>query len=470
MADVDCRTFLFVPVLAPEIGADALPPFAKLYHCVSDPLGKDAGVERLLRAVLKAEWDKAVKLIEEPFVGLRSMREERRTASSGVSRKSRSSSRSSVRIASSRSSPIAARASRRSPKPGSPPPSAAARSPTFLARARRPCLARRLDAAGVQIPRGLRKGVIHAAEKLGRPPDEVESLRERIIVSDPSKTAYALKCNIRPAQSVTTLLVVDQFEELLTQAPGAPAAPFVRLLLALADGDKDINILLTVRADYFNLISAIAGIAGEPVKGTDGKTLFERLTDTGRAAILPLKRISEAGPRDAIREPLRFAGHTDETAQVALTKAVGRDISHQPSDLPLMQVALRAAWRGHRATGIGLVEAYELVGGVLGALANEAEAARDRLARNDQARLESIFVRLVRLGDTSGATRRSARLDEFDQPRRTLLRKLGSDDYGRLVAVGAERLSFRTRRSSRNGPGFTTGRRRMRLTCVDLRG
>jgi hypothetical protein len=73
--------------------------------------------------------------------------------------------------------------------------------------------------------------------------------------------------------------------------------------------------------------------------------------------------------------------------------------------------------------------------GVRRALANEAEKVRDRLSVEDQARLESVFVRLVRLGDTGGATRRTASLDEFDKARRELVQQLGRDDYGRLVAV-----------------------------------
>ena len=70
------KDFLFIPVLAPEIGANALPPFARLYQGIADPLGKGDGLEKLLKAVLKAEWDKSIRLIDEPFVGLRSMREE----------------------------------------------------------------------------------------------------------------------------------------------------------------------------------------------------------------------------------------------------------------------------------------------------------------------------------------------------------------------------------------------------------
>jgi WD40 repeat protein len=427
---------LFIPVLAAEsAGSKALPPFAKRYHGVRDPLGDREALAKLLKAVLNAEWDASIRLIDEPFVGLRSMREEKAdrffgrdaevkelvekfrkhrivaiVADSGTGK----SSLAEAGFAPAFRGGALADLSRSEPD-----------DRAWHVVSMRP---------GTNPEEGLRTGVIHAAEKLGWSPDEIESLRERITVADPSKTAYALKCNIRPAQSVATLLIVDQFEELLTQTPDPFAAPFARLMLALADCDKDIRVLLTVRADYFNLVSAIAD--GQPVRGADGKTLFERLTENGRAAILPLKRIADAGLRDAIRKPLRLAGHTDEAAQDALVKAVKRDISDQPSDLPLMQVALRAAWREHRAARIGLVEAYESVGGVLGALANEAEAARNRLSPDDQARLESIFVRLVRLGDTGGATRRTAALDEFDDARRRkLLQRLGEDEYGRLVAV-----------------------------------
>ena len=97
---------------------------------------------------------------------------------------------------------------------------------------------------------GLRTGVTEAAEKLGRSGDERAGLRRRVAIADPSETAYALQCDL-PAKKTATLLIVDQFEELFTATPDALVAPFAKLLLALADGDKDVRILLTVRADYF---------------------------------------------------------------------------------------------------------------------------------------------------------------------------------------------------------------------------
>ena len=71
-------------------------------------------------------------------------------------------------------------------------------------------------------------------------------------------------------------------------------------MLDLADGDKDFRILITVRADYFNLLSDIKDAAGEAIRGADGKTLFERLNADGGDAILRLKRVSEEGLSEII--------------------------------------------------------------------------------------------------------------------------------------------------------------------------
>jgi len=279
---------------------------------------------------------------------------------------------------------------------------------------------------------GLRLGVTEAAEKLGRSADERVGLRRRVNVADASETAYALQCDL-PARNTATLLIVDQFEELYTATPDALVAPFVRLLLNLSDGDKDFRILLTVRADYYNLLSDVKDVVGEAIRGADGKTLFECLNAEDGGAILRLKRVSEEGLSDIICKPLRLAGVSED--QTVLVQAVRSDISDQPSDLPLLQVALKAAWQERKSAGRSMLDAYQSVGGVRRALANEAEKVRDKLLAEDQARLESVFVRLVRLGDTGGATRRTAMLNEFDGPRRDLLQRLGDDEHGRLVAV-----------------------------------
>jgi hypothetical protein len=100
-------------------------------------------------------------------------------------------------------------------------------------------------------------------------------------------------------------------------------------------------------------------------------------------------------------------------------------------------MALYAMWQKHRADGSDLLVAYSQVGGVVGALAHEAEHVRtDRLDVNERALLAPIFVRLVRLGETGGATRRTAELADFDDPRRTLAARLATEDCGRLLFAG----------------------------------
>jgi len=55
------KDFLFIPALAAEsAGSSALPPFAKLYQGVRDPLGDSEELAKLLKAVLKSNPDYAV--------------------------------------------------------------------------------------------------------------------------------------------------------------------------------------------------------------------------------------------------------------------------------------------------------------------------------------------------------------------------------------------------------------------------
>ena len=428
------KDFLFIPALAADsAGSSALPAFAKLYEAVRDPLSKVEELAKLLKAVLKSDWDKAARLIDEPFVGLRSMREEE--ADRFFGRKDEIAELVE-RFRKHRVVAIIADSGT-----GKSSLAEAGFVPAFrggtLADFSRDDPDDRLwhvvtMRPGANPEEGLRTGITEAAEKLGQTPDARAGLRKRVAIADASETAFALQCDLQ-ARKTATLLIVDQFEELFNATPDALVAPFVRLLLDLADGDKDIRILVTVRADYFNLLSDVKDAAGEVVRGANGRTLFERLSAESGGAILRLKRVSEDGIRDIVCKPLQLAGESSD--QTALVKAVQRDISDQPSDLPLLQVALKAAWREHKATNLGLLAAYHSVGGVLGALAREAEKVRTKLSADDQARLESIFVRLVRLGDTGGATRRTASLKEFDAPRQALLRRLGDDAHGRLVVI-----------------------------------
>ena len=52
------KGFLFIPALAADSGgSSALPPFAKLSQGVRDPLGNGGELAKLLKAVLKSDWE-----------------------------------------------------------------------------------------------------------------------------------------------------------------------------------------------------------------------------------------------------------------------------------------------------------------------------------------------------------------------------------------------------------------------------
>lgn len=411
----------FIPILSRECaGAAALPPFAQQYHGVRDPLNNPEEFGKLLRAVLgRSPSEKAIAL-ENPFVGLKSMTEAdadrffgRNEEITGIVDKLRSHRLIAVVADSGAGKSSLVQAGLIPAFRGGKFSDMAGREPDD-----------RLWHVVVMRPgrdpiKGLKQAVTEAAERLGRSADECAGLRKRVDLEDPSETAYAVRCDL-PVGKTETLLVVDQFEELLTGTAEADRAPFVDFLMAFAAGGGG-RIVLTLRADHFNLCRPLAN-------------LFAHLTRDNYDAVLRLRRITNAGIAEAVRKPLALAGHTDIVEQDAVIASIRRDISDRPGDLALVQMALYAMWQMHKADGVGLLVAYSQVGGVAGALAHEAENVRKhRLDADERELLAAAFVRLVRLGETGGATRRLADLADFDPRLRALAGKLASEDCGRLL-------------------------------------
>jgi WD40 repeat protein len=418
------RDYPFIPILSKECaGSEALPAFARRYQGIRDPLNDSEEFAKLLSAVLRRSPAEKTIVLDSPFVGLKAMTEADADRFFG-----RSEEIAELVDKLKRHRLIAIVADSGAGKSSL---AQAGLIPTFRGGALADTAGREPDDRLWQVvimrPRrspieGLKRGVTEAAERLARTPDDCAALRKRIDLADPSETAYAIRCDL-PVGRTETLLIVDQFEELLTETEQRDRGPFVDLLMALAAAGN-FRIVLTLRADHFNLCRPLA-------------SLFEHLTRNDYDAVLRLRRITDQGIADAVRKPLRLAGYTDESEQDAVIASIRRDISDRAGDLALVQMALYAMWQKHRADGSDLLVAYSQVGGVVGALAQEAEHVRtDRLDVNERALLAPIFVRLVRLGETGGATRRTADLADFDGPRRTLTARLATEDCGRLLFAG----------------------------------
>jgi WD40 repeat protein len=141
------------------------------------------------------------------------------------------------------------------------------------------------------------------------------------------------------------------------------------------------------------------------------------------------------GLRRIVTEPLRLAG-VPEGDRTALAEQVADEMGDRPGDLALVQMALTETWNRRQSFDNDLLRAYAGVGRIEGAIARAAEDVYTRLVDAERALAEPVFIRLVRLGDTGGATRRLAARVEFDDAKWRLVQKLASKEAKRLVLVG----------------------------------
>jgi hypothetical protein len=240
-------------------------------------------------------------------------------------------------------------------------------------------------------------------------------------VRDP---AY-LRCGL-DADRTRTLVIVDQFEELLTLAPKEYRQSYVELLLSLgAPTDDAFALVLTMRRDYYNLCSEFP-------------PLYSRLEADHRQSRYLLGRMHDDDLHRVITEPLKLAG-VERGAREALAQNVLSDVGERPGDLALVQFALTTTWQHRKQYEGDLLQSYSALGRVEGALAQAADkvyADLDILGGDaNEPEVEEIFLRLVRLGDTGGATRRVARRREFSETRWGMLQALADEKGSRLVQI-----------------------------------
>jgi hypothetical protein len=190
------------------------------------------------------------------------------------------------------------------------------------------------------------------------------------------------------------LLVIDQFEEVFSQADRAEQASFVTYLKKLR-ALPNVTLLITVRADFYaDLMNT--EFWPEPSQRID---------------ILPLRGDKL---RQAIERPARDMGVFMEAGLVERLLA---DAADEPGVLPLLQETLVLLWMSMARRYLPL-SAYEQMGsggrsGLAVAIANKANAAFDDLDAAQRAIARRIFLRLVQFGEGRADTRRQQRVDEL---------------------------------------------------------
>lgn len=237
-------------------------------------------------------------------------------------------------------------------------------------------LVRRIAADDV-LPelRGESDGLDDLIEGLRRDP----ALTIRLRVKD----AFARAAKKRGG-GVRVLLLLDQLEELFASAAvsGTARTEFLTGLEALA-GSGHVWVLATLRGDFWPQAQT------HPV--------LVRLA-SGRG-LLPVLPPETDALRRLIEEPARLAGLVYETrGDQSLADRILRDAAAHAELLPLLEYVLRELFEQRTAQRLLTWEAYEKLGGVMGALATRAEDTFKALPAEAQASLGGLLKDLVTLG------------------------------------------------------------------------
>jgi WD40 repeat protein len=414
------REYPLVPVLAPGTSSADLPSFLSQYQSVGDPEQPDE-FKKLLRAMLRLEPRAKLAIEREPFVGLQAYTSHKAHLFFGREKQTdelvslfgnaplvlvtgdSGSGKSSLVLA------------------GLVPAFRGGRLGGSRDAGPDETIWHVLETRPGNDPFGrLADSVRDAAERTGTELIKASELADLVRTRQPDKVRDAVLSGAPkgPGRPSKVLVVVDQFEEFRT-SPQAPA--YVAALLRLATPDDDrIRVVLTMRRDYLYACDSFPDLS----KRLQGKPSPRYL----------LHRMSPNGLREVITRPLDLAG-IDERDREDLARAVLKDVGDEPGELALLQMALWRTWSEAHGQGPDLVKAYGRIGRVEGALAQAADEVFNRLSPDEQRRAETLFVRLVRPGEAGGATRRVARLEEFDTPTRALADKLSQVEQSRLLTI-----------------------------------
>jgi hypothetical protein len=189
------------------------------------------------------------------------------------------------------------------------------------------------------------------------------------------------------------LLVVDQVEELFTARHLDESVPekFLQQLAGPArlEGgkgfrDQHFAVLLCLRSEYLDRLS-------ESIKDVD---LVERSVELHPLAVDDL--------RQAIVEPAVRAGASFDSG---LVERILEHIEGQPGCLPGLQFLLTRLW-DDQDRGRLLLDTYERLGGVEGALVRKADELFDDFSDDEKEAMRRILVQMVQVGRTDKGLRR----------------------------------------------------------------
>lgn len=221
------------------------------------------------------------------------------------------------------------------------------------------------------------------ASKLSKAGLEIADLK-----ADLQKDSQLLAKTLRQfatKQNITLLLVVDQFEEIITLClDKVEQKLYVEALVSLARSEEDpLRVVLTMRDDFLVRAKELSGLKDRLTQG------LEILTTPASTELLKI-----------LIEPAKRAGYEFEDRELPVE--IVDAVTGQTSALPLIAFTAAKLWE-QRDTQFKQLrrKTYESMGGVGGALAKHAEEIMQQMPQTEQALVREAFRHLV----TSEGTR-----------------------------------------------------------------
>jgi hypothetical protein len=174
------------------------------------------------------------------------------------------------------------------------------------------------------------------------------------------------------------LIFIDQFEELFTICSNLEKRTnFIQGIIRIAqDSDKSVKIILAMRSDFLQELSAYPKFA--------------------RIAEKQINLVADMQPdqlRQAIAKPAAKHGVVFESGLVA---EIIQDVQGQAGSLPLLQYTLDLLWKDDDLSDRTLnIETYRRLGGVSGALQKHVDGIYQQLPAKQQLAIKQILLRLV---------------------------------------------------------------------------
>ena len=240
-------------------------------------------------------------------------------------------------------------------------------------------------------------------------------------------SSYLTQVINRYSNSIPSVLVVDQFEEVFTLCQDKSVRKaFIDNLLGLVKSlALSYKVILTMRADFESQVVTL---------GDDFQTSYE-------LAKVQVTYLGASELREAIEKPAELIGLKFEKG---LITALVNDVLGEPSALPLLQFTLLKLWDSRERNRITW-DAYKRlsggreVGGAREALQRIAEEFYNRFINEDRDAVKRILLRMVRPREGSDFTSNRVtvpslyRSGEDDTLTKRVLNKLIDADLVRLT-------------------------------------